>query len=194
MKIVFAQGNPGSEYTASRHNIGFMILDALAGRLDTSFTHKAKFAADIAEVTLAGEKVLLVKPRTFYNETGKSARALCDFYKCTPATDFLVIHDDLALPLGTIRVRQQGSDAGNNGIKSLNAHLGGTFWRLRLGIYNELRDRMHDAQFVLGNFSRDETSFITSTLIPETTTLLQHFFDGNLEAASKRLTLSTDKK
>jgi PTH1 family peptidyl-tRNA hydrolase len=184
MKIIFAQGNPGPQYETTRHNAGFMALDALAG--DAAFAPKPKFFAHIAEVSLAGEKTLLVKPQTFYNETGRAARAILDFYKLTPA-DLLVIHDDLALPLGTLRVREKGSDAGNNGIKSLNAHLGPDYARLRIGIYNELRDRMHDADFVLGNFSKDEREALQKNIIPKAHELIKSFCGGTLEASSHNL-------
>lgn len=156
MKIILAQGNPGKEYEHTRHNVGFFLLDEIAEEYDAEFVKKPKFFAEIAEFSAKGEKILLVKPTTFYNETGKTARALVDFYKCDPATDLLVIHDDLALPLGTIRTREKGSDAGNNGIKSLNAHLGQQYRRVRVGIYSPLRDRQDDASFVLSKFTQDE--------------------------------------
>jgi PTH1 family peptidyl-tRNA hydrolase len=156
MKIIFAQGNPGKEYAYTRHNVGFLLIDKIVASHNVEFIKKSKFHANIAEVAIAGEKVLFVKPTTFYNETGQAARLLIDFYKVDPATDFLVIHDDLALPLGTIRTRQKGSDAGNNGIKSLNAHLGPDFARIRVGIFNEKRNQVHDADFVLGNLTAHE--------------------------------------
>lgn len=185
MKIIFAQGNPGPQYETTRHNVGFLALDALAG--GTSFAPKPKFFAAIAEVSIAGEKTLLVKPQTFYNETGRAARAILDFYKLSPA-DMLVIHDDLALPLGTLRVREKGSDAGNNGIKSLNAHLGPDYARLRVGVYNELRDRMHDADFVLGNFSSNERGVLNKMIIPKIKELVADFCRGSLESSSHTLT------
>lgn len=184
MKIILAQGNPGRQYATTRHNVGFMILDSLAN--GAAFSPKPKFFADIAEVPLAGEKVLLVKPQTFYNETGRSARAILDFYKLS-STDLLVVHDDLALPLGTLRIREKGSDAGNNGIKSLNAHLGPDYMRLRVGIFNDLRDRMHDADFVLANFSRDELEQLHKTIIPKSIELLEDFCRGRLESSSHNL-------
>jgi PTH1 family peptidyl-tRNA hydrolase len=156
MKIIFAQGNPGAQYADTRHNIGFFLIDELAKKYGVEFVKKQKFHADIAEMTVSGEKVLFVKPATFYNETGQAARLLIDFYKCDPTRNLLVVHDDLALPFGTIRTREKGSDAGNNGVKSLNAHLGPSYARLRVGIYNELRDRIPDVDFVLGRFSQDE--------------------------------------
>src|SRR5690606_14619185 len=113
----------------TRHNIGYMAGNTFAKEQKVTFAEKPKFRAYIAEATIENEKVLLVKPTTFYNNVGESARALIDFYKLTPSEDFLVIHDDLALPFGTIRVRKKGSDAGNNGIKSLNAHTGSDYAR-----------------------------------------------------------------
>jgi PTH1 family peptidyl-tRNA hydrolase len=175
MKLIFAQGNTGTDFAATRHNVGFMVLDTFAKHKETSFKAKPKFFADIAELSVKGEKVLLVKPTTFYNETGKSARALVDFYKLDSATDILVIHDDLALPFGTLRTREKGSDAGNNGIKSLNAHLGPKYARLRVGIYNELRDKIPDVDFVLSRFSADETKKLQETIIPKALELIDAF-------------------
>jgi len=156
MKVIFAQGNPGSEYAHTRHNVGFLAIDTIAATYQATFADKSKFHAQIAETTRAGEKILFVKPTTFYNDTGQSARQIIDFYKLDPATDFIVIHDDLALPFGTIRTRTKGQDAGNNGIKSLNSHLGQEYSRIRIGIYNERRERMDDVDFVLGKFNSDE--------------------------------------
>jgi PTH1 family peptidyl-tRNA hydrolase len=186
MKIIFAQGNPGTEYKNSRHNVGFLALDQLAAQQRAEFTKKPKFHADIAEYSEAGEKVLLVKPTTFYNETGQSARLLMDFYKMA-STDILVIHDDLALPFGTIRTRQKGSDAGNNGIKSLNAHLGQDYTRIRVGVWNELRDRMPDADFVLGNFNRQESEALHAAIIPKIAEIVAEFCNGTHSTTSHKL-------
>lgn len=180
MKLIFAQGNPGKEYNGTRHNVGFYMIDALAKEHGATFTKKPKFFAEIAETTLNGEKVLLVKPTTFYNETGQAARLLVDFYKLNPKTDFLVIHDDLALPFGTIRTRLSGSDAGNNGIKSLNAHLGSDHARIKVGIYNPHRDRIHDADFVLGHFTKEESEQLPDLLGP-VTTFVSAFVSGTFE-------------
>lgn len=187
MKLIFAQGNPGTQYQTTRHNVGFLVLEQLAGQAGKELVKKPKFHADIAELSIAGEKVLLVKPTTFYNETGQSARSLVDFYKLDPAQDVLVIHDDLALPLGTIRIREKGSDAGNNGIKSLNAHLGPNYNRIRIGIENELRSRMGDMNFVLGQFSKDEATTLDEIIIPKTIELIELFCAGTLQATSHSL-------
>lgn len=187
MKIIFAQGNPGTQYQSTRHNVGFFVLDQLASAKGKEFINKPKFYADIAELVIAGEKALLVKPTTFYNETGKAARALIDFYKLDPAADLLAIHDDLALPLGVIRTREKGSDAGNNGVKSLNAHLGHDYRRIRIGIYNEIRDRVDDAQFVLNNFTKDETEALKTTIVPKVIELVEHFCADQLQTTSHTL-------
>lgn len=162
MKVIFAQGNPGTEYAHTRHNVGFYLLDKWAEQWGATFSEKTKFNALIAEIMVTGEKVLLVKPLTFYNKTGVAARKIVDFYKLDPAADVLIIHDELALPFGTIRTRPSGSDAGNNGIKSLNAHIGHDYHRIRVGVYNELRDRLPDADFVLSPFSKDEKNALSA--------------------------------
>ncbi|NTW61269.1 peptidyl-tRNA hydrolase, partial [Candidatus Saccharibacteria bacterium] len=112
MKIIFAQGNPEPRYSGTRHNVGFAVLNELAHNLNLKWEDRPKFSAHTAEATIAGEKVLLVKPTTYYNETGLSARKIIDFYKLDPTADLIVIHDDLALEFGIIRVRQGGRDAG----------------------------------------------------------------------------------
>lgn len=175
MKVVFAQGNPGAQYATTRHNVGFMALDSFATKNDVSFNQKPKFQAEVAEFSYNNEKILLVKPSTFYNETGVAARQLIDFYKLNPATDFLVIHDELALPFGVVRTRPSGSDAGNNGIKSLNAHLGQNYARIRIGIYNSLSSVADSANFVLGHFTEEER-----LALPQLFTHVDHFIHSFL--------------
>jgi PTH1 family peptidyl-tRNA hydrolase len=183
VRLVLAQGNPGTKYTLTRHNVGFLILDHYASQHGVAFQSKSKFNADIAEFTHEGEKVLLVKPMTFYNETGVSARALVDFYKIDPS-DILVIHDELMLPFGKIRVRHSGRDAGNNGIKSLNNHIGDSFARIRIGIQSELRARMQDTDFVLATFTGAEQKVLEESLYGEITTLINKYLNGNLSDES----------
>lgn len=184
MKLIVAQGNPGAQYAHTRHNVGFLALDTLATKEGATWKTDTKVKAELAELSMNGEKVLLVKPLSFYNETGQVARALVDFYKLTPETDVLVIHDELALPFGTVRVREKGSDAGNNGIKSLNAHLGPEYSRIRIGVWNELRDRIDDANFVLSNFSKDEREALGSTIFPVVFNFIDDFIKGTLAATS----------
>ena len=183
MKLILAQGNPGSEYKNTRHNVGFWLLDAYASTHDIDWSEKTKFHSYIGEYNHEGEKILLVKPTTYYNDTGIAARALVDFYKLGPATDILVIHDDLMLPFGTIRTREKGSDAGNNGIKSLNAHIGQDYKRARVGIWSELSDRMDATAFVLGKFTEDERA-VLSDLRPVADNIIDTFVSGNFETTS----------
>jgi PTH1 family peptidyl-tRNA hydrolase len=175
MKVVFAQGNPGAQYATTRHNVGFMALDSFAAKNNATFSPKPKFQAEIAEFLYNNEKILLVKPSTFYNETGVAARHLIDFYKLNPTTDFLVIHDELALPFGVVRTRPSGSDAGNNGIKSLNAHLGQNYARIRIGIYNSLSSLGDSANFVLGHLTEEER-----LALPQLFTHVDHFIQSFL--------------
>lgn len=179
MKVIFAQGNPGKEYARTRHNVGFFVIDTIAQKHQAEFIKKPRLHAEVAETTINGEKILFVKPTTFYNETGQAARLIANFYKLQPSEDFLVIHDDLALPLGTIRTREKGSDGGNNGVKSLNSHLGLDYRRIRIGVYSPHRDRVHDKDFVLGIFSADEKNAL-SGITKQVDIFVNDFIEGNL--------------
>ncbi|HEY8886606.1 MAG TPA: aminoacyl-tRNA hydrolase [Candidatus Microsaccharimonas sp.] len=184
MKIVFAQGNPDTKYVRTRHNTGFLVLDAVGEKYGATWRDIDKYKGRISDVTINGEKVLLVKPLSYYNDTGLVARTLTDYYKLDPAKDFLVVHDDLALPLGTVRVRESGSDAGNNGIKSLNLHLGPEYPRIRIGIWTEARDTIDDVNFVLGTFPKAEFDKLEKDIIPHAIALIEKFVAGTLEASS----------
>jgi len=184
MKLVIGLGNPESRFDRTRHNVGFAMLDAFAAENQANWQRKDKFKADIAELTINGEKVILTKPTTYYNLVGESARAICDFYKI-PTTDVLLIHDDLALPFGTIRTRVGGSDAGNNGIKSMNAHLGNDTARIRIGTWNEFRDKLDDFEFVLSKFSAAESKALDA-LAPQTSSLIESFANGQFQQTTHR--------
>ena len=133
MKIIVGLGNPGNEYAKTRHNVGFMLVDALAEHLNINLW-KDKFNAQIAEGRIGTEKILLVKPQTYMNNSGEAVGPLMRWYKVTPE-DIIVAHDDMDIPAGTIRIRKKGSSGGHNGIKSLIAHLGSeNFSRVRLGV------------------------------------------------------------
>ncbi len=186
MKVILAQGNPGTEFTRTRHNVGFMALDHYVDQKGLKFVSKQKMFADIAEIGGGEDKVLLVKPTTFYNETGRSARAIADFYK-VPTDNFLVIHDDLSLPFGTIRTREKGRDAGNNGIKSLNASLGENYMRIRVGTRNDLTEKIGDHDFVLSSFSSTEREKAESDILPKIVELIDDFVGDNHSITSHRI-------
>lgn len=182
MKIILAQGNPGRQYAKTRHNIGFLVLDELAKSAGSKWKTSSKFNSDIAELETG--KIILVKPQSYYNETGQVARKIIDFYKVNPLKDLLVIHDDLALPLGTIRVRERGSDAGNNGIKSINTHIGDSYARVRIGIANDGKKFTNDIKVVLGKFSWREQKTLKEFIIPEITTIVKEFMQNSLKITS----------
>lgn len=179
MKCIIGLGNPDAHFAGTRHNIGFAVLDAFAARHNGEWTRKDKFKATTAEVMVDGQKAILAKPTTYYNLSGDAVRAIAQFYKLEN-NDILVVHDELDLPYGTLRSRNDGSSAGNNGIKSIIAAIGEDFARLRVGIANEHSGRQDAADFVLGHLSKQEnavlpaiteragaliTSFITDTLL-----------------------------
>lgn len=187
MKIILAQGNPGPEYIGSRHNVGFAAIDALAEKFSGQWIKKPKFYAFLSEITIENEKVLLIKPTTFYNETGKSARKFIDFYKIDQSADLLVIHDDLALPIGALRIRNQGGDGGNNGIKSLNFTINPNYTRIRIGIGNEKAKTIDDTNFVLGKFSPEESEKLRTIIIPQVIEIVEQFCKNNLKPTSLKI-------
>ncbi len=187
MKLILAQGNPEPKYDKTRHNVGFAVIDEFAKAHDLTWTNKSKFDALVTETTIDGEKILLAKPTTYYNETGQSARKLIDFYSIMPEHDLLVIHDDLALPFGTLRTRKQGSDAGNNGIKSLNNHIGPDYHRIRIGVSNENRERTGDVDFVLSKFSKSESDNLQEAVFPKAIEFIDEFCKESLDSTSHHI-------
>jgi PTH1 family peptidyl-tRNA hydrolase len=183
MKLLFGLGNPGDKFVGTRHNVGFMALDSFAYARGVTFSDKPKFSAFVAELSVEGEKVLLVKPSTFYNESGSSYRKILDFYKVEPQ-DTLIVHDELALPFGTIRVRLGGSDAGNNGIKSINQHGGEASVRVRVGTGNDKRALIGDFDFVLGKFSKEESDGLTASVLPHVNDILVAFITDTHQPTS----------
>lgn len=186
MKLIVVQGNPGTDYAKTRHNVGFLAADFYADKKGLNFQNKSKFHADIAETTVDSDKVIIAKPTTFYNETGQTARAIADFYKIE-STDILVIHDELALPFGTIRTREKGSSAGNNGIKSLNAHLGESYARIRIGIWNDIAEKAPSADFVLSRFSSEEIAKLETDILPKVMVLITDFISNQHTSTSHKL-------
>lgn len=156
MKLIAGLGNPEARYDNTRHNVGFLLLDRIAAAHNAPWQEKPKFKGHIADIEIGGEKALLLKPTTYYNLSGEAVRTVIDFYKLSAGNDLLIIHDELALPFGTLRTRLSGSDAGNNGVKSVSQHVGQAYARIRVGVANELSDRMDAADFVLSRFTSDE--------------------------------------
>ncbi|QDU37112.1 Peptidyl-tRNA hydrolase [Maioricimonas rarisocia] len=154
MKVVAGLGNPGRKYTNTRHNVGFEVLAALAGQWHADSTQQ-KFEAEVAEVTIDGERVLLLAPQTYMNLSGRSIRQALKFFKLPPE-DLLVVCDDLNLPLGRLRLRRDGSSGGQKGLQDTINQLGTNgFARLRIGI-DRPPGRMDAASYVLSRYSRAE--------------------------------------
>lgn len=164
MKLVVGLGNPGSQYSGTRHNAGFMVIERLARDLGVNARQETKLQAMVAEARLDGDKLILVQPTTFMNLSGEAVAKLLNWYKLTPK-DLVVVYDDFALPLGQLRVRPEGSAGGHNGISSLIQHLGGkaAFDRVRVGI-GPVPPGWKTADFVLGRFSPDERKLLDDTI------------------------------
>lgn len=154
MKLIVGLGNIGSRYDKTRHNTGFMVVDQFAAEHGLSF-NKEKFDAQLADGMVAGEKVLVAKPTTYMNESGRAVRQIVDFYDLD-LDDIIVVYDDMDLDCGRLRLRQKGSAGGHNGIKSLIAHLGTqNFGRLRVGIDHPKQTKVVD--WVLGRFTPEQS-------------------------------------
>jgi peptidyl-tRNA hydrolase, PTH1 family len=133
LRIVVGLGNPGPEHLVTRHNAGFWFVDLLARRHGGEFRDYRKYSGETARISLGEQEIILLKPTTYMNRSGLSVRQLSEFYKIAPE-DILVAHDELDLPVGSVRLKQGGGHGGHNGLRDTIAHIGETFWRLRLGI------------------------------------------------------------
>lgn len=169
MKLIVGLGNPGGKYDNSRHNLGFVTLDHLLQKLEklkqTFWDENKKFKAVTKEIQLGDEKIVLFKPQTFMNDSGQAVKAYSSYYKIEPQ-DIIVVHDELDMPLGKIRIRYGGSGGGHNGVNSIIEHLGtDKFLRIRCGIGKEARrvGAQHDtSDYVLGAFETHEKGKVNS--------------------------------
>jgi len=153
--LVVGLGNPGAQYATTRHNLGFLVADILADRIGSGFKVHKKSGAEVVTGRLAGRSVVLAKPRTYMNESGRQVGPLAKFYSVPPA-DVIVIHDELDIDFGRIRLKFGGGIAGHNGLRSVGAALGtNDFHRVRVGI-GKPPGRMQGAKFVLSTFTAAE--------------------------------------
>jgi peptidyl-tRNA hydrolase, PTH1 family len=160
--LIVGLGNPGREYRENRHNLGFMLVDRLAIKLDARFTRMQSNAL-VASVIFQENKIILAKPQTFMNLSGRSVQGLIHFYKI-PLSNLLVAHDELDLPTGTIRIRPDGGSAGQKGMSSILERMGtDEFPRLRMGI-GRPPGQMAAPDYVLQDFSRAELELVSGTL------------------------------
>lgn len=155
MWLIVGLGNPGEEYVKTRHNVGFRVVDAVADRYGLRFSDK-RSSSRIAEGLVAGRRVVLAKPFTYMNESGRAIVGLRQWYKIDPANELLVVYDDLDLPFGALRLRERGSAGTHNGMRSVVAQLGSQqFPRLRVGI-DPTPTGWNTANYVLSRFSREQ--------------------------------------
>ena len=163
MKVVVGLGNPGSRYQSTRHNVGFDLIDALA-QTPGATAYRARFDCEIAELQEAGQQVLLAKPQTYMNLSGRAVRQIVDFFKLELA-DLLIVSDDMALPLGKLRAKAGGSHGGQNGLRSIQEALGtADYPRLRIGI-GSAPAFVDAADFVLSRFKPGDKAVIDDAMI-----------------------------
>lgn len=161
MLLIAGLGNPGPRYQATRHNIGFRVIDELARQCGVpASAFKDRFQGEVASARLGGADLLLLRPQTFMNESGRSVQAACTFYKIKPS-ELIVAHDDLDVPFCEVRLKQGGGDGGQRGIRSVTAALGPDYVRIRLGIGRPPPDFRGDvADFVLQAFASAELATV----------------------------------
>ncbi len=157
MHILIGQGNPGAKYAGHRHNLGFMLMDALAEAQGFG-PWRSKFQSQVSEGRIGTEKVLLMKPDTFYNETGRAAQAACQFYKVS-VENVIVWHDEIDLAPGRVRIKRGGGHSGNNGIRSMIAHLGPQVRRIRIGVGHP-GDKSRVMPYVLSDFTKADAVWL----------------------------------
>lgn len=188
MILIVGLGNPGEKYKKTRHNVGFMVLDRLAEKLESEFKMSEKFNAEIAEATVQFKtkrvRVLLAKPQTFMNNSGEAVAKLVNFYKFRTEDQVWVVHDDLDIELGTIRIRISGSSAGQKGIGSIIKKLGiDKFVRFRVGINPADGQPKAAEEFVLEKFRPEEKKIIEEQIIKAIESLFHTMDRGIIETS-----------
>ena len=178
MLLFVGLGNPGAPYAGNRHNIGFIVLDALA-RAHRAGPWRKRFQGDATEVVIGDERIILLKPETFMNESGRAVNEAIRFYKID-LKDVFVFHDELDLAAAKVRVKLGGGNAGHNGLRSITAHCGNEYHRIRLGIgHPGHKDAVHG--FVLSDFSRAERDWVDDLCgaMADAAILLAHHEDAS---------------
>jgi PTH1 family peptidyl-tRNA hydrolase len=184
LRIVVGLGNPGPEHLVTRHNAGFWFVDLLARRHGGEFRDYRKYSGETARISIADREIMLLKPTTYMNRSGLSIRQVSDFFKIAPE-EILVAHDELDLPVGTVRLKQGGGHGGHNGLRDTIAHIGEGFWRLRLGIGHP-GNKAEVIDYVLTRAPRTEEDLILET-ISTTADVMPLLFEQGAERAMTRL-------
>ncbi|MCU0768180.1 MAG: aminoacyl-tRNA hydrolase [Burkholderiaceae bacterium] len=188
IRLVVGLGNFGAEYAATRHNAGYWLVDAVARRAGARFSSERKFHGDVARVRLGGRELWLLKPTTYMNRSGQSVVALALFYRILP-TEILVVHDELDLPPGAVKLKRGGGTAGHNGLKDTQARLStADFWRLRIGIGHPrtLQLQQEVADFVLHPPRKEEQALIDDA-VDRGEGIVELLAEGKFEAAMLKL-------
>jgi len=188
IKLIIGLGNPGQQYSKTRHNAGFWFIDALADRYGASFKTETKFSGEVAKANIEGKSVWLLKPSTFMNRSGLAAHQLSSFYKIS-AEQTLVAYDELDLPAGTVRLKKAGGHGGHNGLRDLHAQITKEYHRLRFGIGHP-GDRNKVADYVLSRFSQDDEIDVNNA-INRALDVIEKIIVGDIQRAMN--TLHTEK-
>ena len=177
MKLIVGLGNPGSQYAKTRHNIGFMVVDELGAAHQAIWKLDKKMQAEMAEISLEGEKIILAKPQTFMNLSGESIQRIMQFYKLD-ASNVWVVFDDVDVPFGKLKIRQEGSAGGHQGVKSTISHIGQSFIRVRIGI--SLNDRAVEPSevYVLKPFNGVEQADLPELISAASQYIIEHILAG----------------
>ncbi len=181
MLLLVGLGNPGERYSGNRHNVGFMTIDAIAKRYHAS-AWRHRFQGNVSEINLNTDKVVLLKPETYMNESGRAVQEAAQFYKIK-LSDIIVFHDELDLSPGKLRIKIDGGNAGHNGLRSITQHCGNAYRRVRIGIgHPGHKDAVHP--WVLNDFSKEEREWVTDLcdVIAEHTALLVLNQDSNFQS------------
>ena len=182
MKLIVGLGNPGAQYERTRHNAGFMALDLLANKHASGQIPKSRFHAVTLDANIGGEKVLLMKPTTYMNRSGQSVGEAIRFFKLDPQEDLLVLVDDIALPVGSIRVRKSGGSGGHNGLSDIDRVLGGSNYpRVRVGV-GEVPKLMNQADWVLSKFMSEEMDKLNES-IDKASKAVEHILSEDIVSA-----------
>ncbi len=184
IRVIVGLGNPGIDYLRTRHNAGFRFLDILAGEQRAAFRATRRFHAETARITVDGTEILLVKPVTFVNCSGLAVRAVLDYFKHAPG-EVLVAHDDMDLPVGTVRLKRGGGHGGHNGLRDIIQHIGADFVRLRFGIGHPTEGR-EVIDYVLNSPGRKEEDAIFNGLAAAHDELT-HLVAGDFDAVTRAL-------
>ena len=186
MQLIIGLGNPGKIYSLNRHNVGFMALDYIAKNFGGEFVESKKFKNNVAEITAFGKKIFLVKSNNFMNLSGESLWIIKNHYKIA-IEDILVLHDDLDLEFAKLKIKQGGSSGGHNGLKSLDAHIGSNYVRLRIGI-GRPKSNQNTSDYVISNFTHEELKeleFLFEYINQKSNLLLERSFESFLNPQIK---------